>query len=131
MRGRAINVAVSRDQTPLAELDTSELVGEILVEARELVSAHIADVRTELTTRLENVSSTLRVTIIAVGVVVVATTLLALSIVATLVTLGVAWWAALWLVTGVAIIFAVLLLLAARRRVKTVIAIEPPEEPAP
>lgn len=117
------------DQTPLEDLGTSELVGEILVEARELVSAHIADARLELGGRLETLGSALRATMIAVAVIIVTTMLLALSIVATLVTLGLAWWAALWLVTGLALTTAILLLLRARRRTKSATTLQLTEEP--
>jgi hypothetical protein len=115
---------VDEEPTPLVDMDTSELVGQILVEAKELVSAHIADVRHELGDRLQTLGGALRVTMIAVGVVVVTAMLLSLSIVATLVALGLTWWAALWLVTGLTTTAAILLLLAARRRTRTATDLE-------
>jgi len=117
---------VTRDPSPLVELDTPELVGEILVETRELVSAHIADVRHELGGRLETLGGALRITMIAVGVVVVTAMLLSLSIVATLVALGLSWWAALWLVTGCTTTAAILLLFVAYRRTKTATTLKEP-----
>ena len=76
-------------------LGTIELVTGIVEDGRDLFAAQAEALREDLSIRLASLGSLL----IAIGVFVVTALLASLALAASLVAVGVPWWAALWAVT--------------------------------
>lgn len=105
-----------------------DLVAGIVDDARTLLAAHLEALRGDLGGHLADLGVALRQTLIAISAIIVTTLLLGLALAATLVTLGLPWWAALWLVTAVAATTGLALTLSARRSPRP--ALVPRAEPS-
>ncbi|CAN5897805.1 hypothetical protein BH11MYX2_BH11MYX2_06260 [soil metagenome] len=79
-----------------------DLLSGIVDDTRELVSANVEVLRTDITGKLSVLGATLSHSLIAVAVFIVTATLLCLALSATLVAFGIPAWAALWGVTLIA-----------------------------
>ena len=79
-----------------------ELVGGIVEDGRELISAHVDAIRGDIKEGLGSLAGTVRSMLIAVAVLIVTATLVCLALAATLVAAGLPTWAALWIVAAAA-----------------------------
>lgn len=84
------------------ELGTTDLLGGILSDTRELIGAHADRLRREIQGDLKSFKQVLVASVIAGLAVMVASILLAAAIAATLYFLGLPIWAAAWVVFVVA-----------------------------
>jgi hypothetical protein len=89
----------ARSDDPIPALGTVALVSGIVEDAHDLVAAHVAALRDDISARLATLGATLGSMLIMVAVFLATAIMLCLAIAASLVALGAAWWAALWIVT--------------------------------
>jgi hypothetical protein len=101
-------------------LDTPDLVAGIVEDTRELVGVELEVLRTELGERISSLGDAVKASLIAVAVGIVMALLFGLALAASLVALGLPVWAALWIVTGVALAVVLLLATWARRAARKV-----------
>jgi Flp pilus assembly protein TadB len=87
---------------PTDEVGTTDLLGGILSDTRELIAAHADRLRRELQGDLKSFKQVLIAGVVAGLAVMVASILLAAAIAATLYVLGLPIWAAAWVVFVVA-----------------------------
>ncbi|MEO8706742.1 MAG: phage holin family protein [Kofleriaceae bacterium] len=86
----------------------------IVDDARELVEAQVSSLKTDLGDRLGDLGTAIKSWLFAVCVAIVTAMLLGLSIAATLTELGIPWFAALWIVTAIAVACVAALVYRAR-----------------
>jgi hypothetical protein len=77
---------------------TTDLLGGIVADTRELLGAHADRVHREVLADLRTVGTAARATVIATAAGMVTAVVLGGAVVATLVALGLALWAAAWIV---------------------------------
>lgn len=99
----------------MRETDLPDLVAGVVADARDLVEAQVASLRTDLGGRLGDLGTAIRSWLIAVCVAIVTAVLLGIALAATLTELGVPWFASLWLVTAAAVGSVAALVYRARR----------------
>jgi hypothetical protein len=97
------------------DLDLPDLVGGAIDDARTLVEAQVASLRTDLGGRLGELGVTIKSWLVAGCVAIVTAVLLGLAIAATLAeAVGLPWWLSLWIVTAIAVATVVGLVYRAR-----------------
>ena len=79
-----------------------DLLSGIVDDTRELVSANVEILRTEMTSKLSVLGSTLSSSLIAIAVFIVTAILLCMAVAASLIAAGLPGWASLWTVTLIA-----------------------------
>lgn len=93
---------MSEDLSPGDERPTSELLGGILGDTRDLIAAHADRLHRELKGDLKSFKDVVVSTLVAALAVVVCAIMIGLALTATMVTLGVPTWAATWIVVVLA-----------------------------
>ncbi len=96
-----------------------ELVGGIIDEARTLVEAHVEALREDMSERLASLGAMLSSALLAFSVLIVMAVLLGFALAATLVAIGLPWWAALWIITLAAAGLGFALVQRARAKART------------
>jgi hypothetical protein len=76
------------------------LVEGIVGDVRGLISAHVDALRDDMRDRLAALGATLTSTLFALAVSIVSALLTGLALAATIVVIGLPWWAALWTVAA-------------------------------
>jgi hypothetical protein len=95
-------------------LGTTELLGALAVDARELIGAHADQLRGALAGDVRDLRATLLAYIFAAAVAIVAAIAIAAAVAVTLVHAGLSWLAALWIVAFAPTALAALLARRAR-----------------
>jgi hypothetical protein len=88
----------------LRDADLPDLVAGLVNDMRMLVELEVASVRSDVGDRLVDLGAAIKSWLIALCVAIVTAVLLGLAIAATLTQLGgLPWYAALWIVTAIAV----------------------------
>lgn len=97
-------MTVQRSDAALRDAALPDLVAGLVNDMRSLVEAEVASVRSDVGDRLVDLGSAIKSWLIALCVAIVTTVLLGLAVAATIAQLGgVPWYAALWIVTAIAV----------------------------
>jgi hypothetical protein len=94
----------TRVRTDLRDAPLPDLVAGVVTDMRELVEAQVGSLKSDLGGLLVDLGATIKSWLIALCVAIVTAVLLGLALAATLTqVLGIPWYAALWLVTALAV----------------------------
>jgi hypothetical protein len=106
---------------PLAGMSSSvkELVGGIFTDTRDLVGAHIDQIRRESKESVEDLGDSLRAAALAAAAMVVTLVAVSHALAITMIALGLPAWAAYWVVVVLAAGVAGVMLLRARGKAKS------------
>jgi hypothetical protein len=117
---RVVDMTIARSletrvRTDLRDAALPDLVAGVVSDMRELVEAQVGSLKSDLSDLLVNLGATIKSWLVALCVAIVTAVLIGLALAATLTqVLGVPSYAALWLVTGLAVGAVVALVYRAR-----------------
>jgi hypothetical protein len=99
------------------DTDLPDLVAGVIDDARELVEAQVSSLKADLGERLSDLGDAIKSWLVAVCLAIVTIVLLGISIAATLAEVaGLPWYAALWIVTAIAVGAVAALVVRAQRK---------------
>jgi len=105
----------NHDPAGQRERGAIDLVEAVIDDSRALIGAHVDALREDLSERLTGLGAALTSTLLAFSIMIVTALLLGIAIAQTLIAVGLAGWAAYWIVTAAGAVLG----LGLARRAKT------------